>query len=158
VIPWNRVKDLQLKKLRLPPDVSVDRHGDPTTDPELSMALLPLGGMQFGHKGAALASMAEVLSAVMTGMPHCGRLLRMDGEDMSTPRHLGHFFVVIDPSRFVPRPIYEQGMSAYLDDLRRQTSRPGKTVIAPGDREWATEEERSSSGIPIPESLDREFA
>jgi LDH2 family malate/lactate/ureidoglycolate dehydrogenase len=102
--------------------------------------------------------MAEVLSAVMTGMPYCSKLLGMDGEDVCTPRHLGHFFVVIDPSRFVPHPAYEKGMSAYLADLRGQTARLGDTVMAPGDREWATEKERNSSGIPIAEPLDREFA
>ena len=157
VIPWNRVQDLRMKQLRMPPDVAVDQEGEPTRDPEQSVGLLPLGGLPYGYKGAALASVAEVLSAVMTGMPHCKRLLPMGGDDISTHRHLGHFFIAIDPSRFIPRDLYEAGMRAYLRDLRSQSARAGKRVMAPGDREWETEHFRATNGIPISQSLENEF-
>lgn len=157
VIPWNRVQDLKMKRLPMPPDVSVDRRGEPTLDPEQSAALLPLGGLRYGYKGAALASMAEVLSAVMTGMPHCSQLLGMAGPDFSAPRHLGHFFIVIDPKRFVSAYLYDAAMRAYLSDLRAQPARPGTQVMAPGDREWAIEAQRLEHGIPISEPLWKEF-
>jgi len=157
VIPWNRVQDLKMQRQPMPADVSVDARGEPTLDPEQSAALLPLGGMRFGFKGAALAAMAEVLSAVMTGMPHCNRLLGMAGPDFSTPRHLGHFFVVIDPKRFVTAEVYETSMRAYLNDLRSQPSRPNTRVMAPGDREWAVEAQRLEHGIPLSEPLARAF-
>ena len=157
VVPWNRVQDLKLQGKPLPPDVSVDTRGEPTLDPERSAALLPIGGAAFGHKGAGLASMAEVLSAVMTGMPHCSCLPGMAGPDLSTPRHLGHFFVVIDPARFVSAEAYGQGMSAYLLDLRAQPGRGGTRVLAPGDREWAVEAQRREKGIPIVIPLANEF-
>src|SRR5690606_29028311 len=102
----------------VPPDVAVDAMGQMTVDPAQVAALLPIGGQGHGFKGAALASMMEVLSAVMTGMMHCSRLLPMVGANMSTPRRLGHFFIVINPEAFVPRTTYETGMAAYLDDIR----------------------------------------
>jgi ureidoglycolate dehydrogenase (NAD+) len=114
--------------------------------------------MRFGYKGAALAGMAEVLSSVVTGMPHCSRLLGMAGPDFSTPRHLGHFFIVIQPTRFVPEQIYDAAMHSYLLDLRNQPSRPGTHVMAPGDREWAVEAERLVKGIPIHSALETAFA
>jgi len=157
VVPWNRVLDLRMKKLPMPPDVAVDDSGEPTLDPQKSTALLPLGGVQYGYKGAALASVAEVLSSVMTGMGQCGRLLPMTGPDFSTPRHLGHFFIVLDPLRFVSADLYEAGMNAYLTDLRSQPARSGKRVMAPGDREWAVEAQRRRDGIPVSSSLEREF-
>ncbi len=158
IIPWNRVQDLKAKRLPMPADVSVDSQGRPTLDPELSAALLPLGGMRFGYKGAALAGLAEILSAVLTGMPHCSRLLGMIGPDLSTPRHLGHFFLVIDPKRFVSKEIYDIAIRAYLGDLRGQPSRDGTRVMAPGDREWAVESERLEKGIPVAASLQATFA
>jgi ureidoglycolate dehydrogenase (NAD+) len=157
VIPWNRVEDFKLKHQCMPPDVAVDAMGEPTLDPEQFAALLPVGGLRYGHKGAALASMAEVLSAVLTGMPHCGRLLAMSGPDLSTPRHVGHFFMVLDPRRFVSPEAYDAGMRAYLSDLRAQPARPGTQVMAPGDREWAVQSQRSAHGIPIPAPLAEEF-
>lgn len=157
VIPLNRVQDLRMKQLPMPPDVAVDQGGEPTLDPGQCAALLPLGGLLYGYKGAALASIAEVLSAVMTGMPYCKRLLPLSGTDISTHRHLGHFFIAIDPSRFVPRELYDTAMRGYLRDLRSQPARARKRVMAPGDREWEIERLRGLHGIPISEPLENDF-
>jgi ureidoglycolate dehydrogenase (NAD+) len=135
----------------------VDKEGEPTLNPAQSAALLPLGGSRYGHKGAALASMVEVLSAVMTGMPHCNRLLGMGGPDFSTPRHLGHFFIVVDPKRFLSADLYGNAMQAYLTDLRSQHARADRKVMAPGDREWAIEAQRREQGIPISKPLAQGF-
>jgi ureidoglycolate dehydrogenase (NAD+) len=149
VIPWNRVQDLMNEGLPLPADASVDSNGEPVLDPAQSAALLPLGGPHYGYKGAALAGIAEVLSAVLTGMPFCSRLLSMAGPDLSTHRRLGHFFIVLDPRCFISQQCYDDGIVAYLHDLREQASRPGTRVMAPGDREWSVEEERKRDGIPF---------
>ena len=158
VVPWNRVQDLASKGLELPLDVAVDAGGVPTISPAETAALLPIGGASFGYKGAGLAGMLEILSAVMTGSPHCSALLAMTGPDLATPRRLGHFFIVIDPDRFVPRAIYDAGMAAYLGDLRATPNRPGATVMAPGDREWRVEAERLKNGIPVAPALRTSFA
>lgn len=81
----------------------------------------------------------------------------MSGPDMSTPRRLGQFYIVINPDVFVPRPIYEAGMIAYLADLRSTPARPGARVMAPGDREWDCLEERSVRGIPVAPAHIDEF-
>ena len=153
VIPWNRVQDLMNEGLSLPPDVAVDTDGAPTQIPAHSAALLPLGGINYGYKGAALASMVEVLSAVITGMPHCSQLLGMAGPDFATHRRLGHFFIVIDPNRFVSSEAYNRAMNAYLGDLRAINGRKDMKVMAPGDREWAVEEDRQLHGIPVADQL-----
>lgn len=153
VIPWNRVQDLMNEGLPLPPDVAVDSNGKQTLDPARSAALLPLGGICYGYKGAALASMIEVLSAIITGMPYCSQLPGMAGPDLSTHRRLGHFFIVIDLYRFVSLEMYSMAMEAYLRELRSQPGRQGVKVMAPGDREWAIEEQRRRQGIPIADQL-----
>ena len=153
VIPWNRVRNLMNEGLLLPPEVAVDSDGAPTQIPAQSAALLPLGGINYGYKGAALASMVEVLSAVMTGMPYCSRLLGMAGPDLVTYRRLGHFFVAIDPTSFVSKEAYSRAMEAYLADLRAVPGRNNMKVLAPGDREWAVEEDRQLNGIPIADQL-----
>lgn len=153
VVPWNRVQDLMNEGRRLPLDVAVDTEGEVTIEPAESAALLPLGGVRFGYKGAALASMIEVLSSVMAGMPHCSRLPAMGGPDFTTRRKLGHYFIVIDPSRYVSRELYDAGIQEYLRDLRSQTGKPGKAVLAPGDREWSVADDRSRRGIPIATQL-----
>ena len=153
VVPWNRVQDLMNEGRRLPMDVAVDDTGQVTIDPAESTALLPLGGVRFGYKGAALASMIEVLTSVMTGMPYCALIPGMGGPDFTTRRKLGHYFIVIDPSRYVSEDMYKSGMLEYLRDLRSQPTKANAKVLAPGDREWAVADERARLGIPIATQL-----
>jgi ureidoglycolate dehydrogenase (NAD+) len=153
VVPWNRVQDLMNEGKRLPTDVAVDSAGEVTIEPASSEALLPLGGVRFGYKGAALASMIEVLSSVMTGMPYCALIPGMGGPDFATRRKLGHYFVIIDPSRYVADELYNAGMLEYVHDLRSQPGKGNAKVLAPGDREWAVAKDRTQRGIPIATQL-----
>ena len=157
VIPWNRVQDLMNEGLPLPPDVAVDKEGEVTIDPTESAALLPLGGTHYGYKGAALASMVEVLSSILSGMPYCSQLPAMAGPDFTTRRRISHFFIVIDPGRYVSSELYSTGMQAYLRDLRGQPARKGKKVLAPGDREWDVTEDRTEWGIPVASQLKKDL-
>ena len=153
VVPWNRVQDLMNEGRRLPRDVAVDGAGEVTIDPAKSAALLPLGGVLFGYKGAALASMIEVLTSVMTGMPYCALIPGMGGPDFTTRRKLGHYFIVIDARRYVSDEVYKISMREYLRDLRSQPGKGNGKVLAPGDREWAVADDRTRLGIPIPTQL-----
>ncbi|QTP55210.1 Ldh family oxidoreductase [Billgrantia sulfidoxydans] len=148
-IPWNRVQQYAAIGRELPPNVVVDAAGRLTTDAALAASLLPLGGADFGFKGAGLAGMVEVLSATLTGMVHGFRMLPMGGEDMSTPRGVGHFFLVMRPDAFVEREVFDRGMLAYLADLRAQPALAGEEVLAPGDREWRCQANRDAEGIPL---------
>ncbi|WP_297970476.1 Ldh family oxidoreductase, partial [uncultured Amaricoccus sp.] len=69
--------------------------------------------------------------------------------DMTTPRGMGHFVLAIDPERFGGREVFLGAMRAYLAALRTEPTRPGETVMAPGDREWRVEAERARDGIPL---------
>jgi L-lactate dehydrogenase len=53
-----------------PPDAVLDPHGDPTLDPGALYGdprgmLAPLGGVEFGHKGSALALLVEAMAGFM---------------------------------------------------------------------------------------------
>ncbi|MFC3282156.1 Ldh family oxidoreductase [Litchfieldella rifensis] len=148
-IPWNRVQQYAAIDRELPADVAADAHGDVTTDPRQVRSLLPLGGAQFGFKGAGLAGVVEVLSSTLAGMLNGFRLLPMGGPDMSTPRGVGHFFLVMRPDAFTDRATYQASMRDYLDDLRAQPAQPGAEVLAPGDREWRCQARRDAEGIPL---------
>ena len=114
--------------------------GAPTRDPAQADMLLPLGGADFGYKGAGLAGLVTLLSAVLTGgtLDHEMRpMFRTD--DFHSPRNLGHFCLAIDPDRFVGRAAYDDAMARYLAALRAMPARAGERVLAPGDREWETE-------------------
>ena len=148
-IPWNRVLQYSALGQELPPEVVVDGAARATTSAEQAVSLLPLGGAVYGYKGAALAGLAEVLSAALTGMAFSFAMPDFAGPDFATPRGLGQFYVVIKPGVFRPEAAFAAGMADYLAQLRALPARDGAKVMAPGDREWAVERKRSASGIPL---------
>ena len=148
-IPLNRVLLYRSLGKPLPDGVAADGEGLPTLSSEAAAMLLPLGGSGFGFKGAALAGVATLLSAVLMGTTLDHAFIPMVGEDMSTPRNMGHFVIAIDPARFAGADIFAAAMRTYLDALRAVPSTPGGKVMAPGDREWAVQRQRLESGIPL---------
>jgi ureidoglycolate dehydrogenase (NAD+) len=150
-IPMNRVLLHRSLDQALPEGVAADQDGVGTTDPHLAEMLLPLGGADYGYKGAGLAGVATLFSALLTGTTLDSDFIPMyGGGDSSTPRNMGHFVLVIDPDRFVGREMFGLMMTRYLASLRAAPLRPGaERVMAPGDREWAEMARRRAEGIPV---------
>lgn len=147
-IPYNRVLLYRSLQKELPAEIAADIQGVPTRDPHLAEILTPLGGAGFGFKGAGLAGLVTILSAVLTGARPDPFVPPMGGE--SWERHdIGHFCLAIDPERFVGRETYDALMTQYLAGLRSSQARPGDAVMAPGDREWRVMDERDRTGIPV---------
>lgn len=154
-IPLNRVLLHRSLDKPLPHGVAATPEGEPTTDPHEADMLLPLGGVDYGYKGAALAGVATLFSALLTGTTLDPDFIPMYGtDDVSTPRNMGHFVLVIDPDKFAGRDVFAAAIGTYLGALRGSPARAGGRVMAPGDREWAVMEERQASGIPLdPETI-----
>ncbi|HEX4766284.1 MAG TPA: Ldh family oxidoreductase [Lichenihabitans sp.] len=152
-IPFNRVLLYRSLGVTLPPGTAADAEGSETRRAEDATMLMPLGGTDFGFKGAALAGVATLLSAVLLGMALDHDLdFEAAGPGSGKPPNLGHFFIAIDPKRFAGEAAFARGMRRYLDALRAVAPRmadEGAGVMAPGDREWRVEAERMSAGIPI---------
>jgi len=155
-IPWNRVQLYASLGETLPAGIASDGSGGDVTDPTRAAMLAPLGGA-FGFKGAGLAGVAEIFSAVMTGMRISPDLMSMDDPDMSTPRDLGAFVIALDPSAFVAFEMFSAGMAHYLTMLRDSPKRAGGRVMAPGDREWEEAARRRHDGIPLDPATRRAF-
>ena len=155
-IPWNRVQLYQSLGEPLPPGIASDDSGRDVIDPSLAAMLAPLGGA-FGFKGAGLAGVAEIFSAVMTGMRISPDLMSMDDPDLSTPRELGGFVIAIDPAAFAGAAIFSAGLAHYMGMLRDSPAREGGRVMAPGDREWEEAARRQRDGIPLDPATRRAF-
>ena len=150
-IPMNRVLLHRAMGVDLPEGVAADAAGQMVTDPEVVEMLLPLGGEGYGYKGAGLAGVATLFSALLTGTTLDPDFIPMfGGEDISSHRNMGHFVMIIDPDKFVGRAMFGQLMTRYLDGLRGAPVRAGaERVMAPGDREWDEAERREAEGAPV---------
>jgi ureidoglycolate dehydrogenase (NAD+) len=147
-IPWNRVMNARREGHALPPDVAIDAQGRATTEAEAAVAVTPLGGAQYGHKGYALALMVDLLCGPLHGNPWGPHIPPMFG-DLDAPRRLGAFFIVIDPTRFAGGATLAVTVAAMADALAGE---PGSPRM-PGDPELAHEAERRVQGIPIEPGL-----
>lgn len=148
VIPYNRVQLYRSLGVGLPEGVASDKAGADTRDPEVADMLAPLGGA-FGFKGAGLAGMAEIFSALLTGMKMSFEILPMAGPDLKTPRELGAFVMALEPKAFGGAEDFEADMARYVAALQASRSRPDTKVMVPGDREWRVAAEREQSGIHL---------
>jgi LDH2 family malate/lactate/ureidoglycolate dehydrogenase len=155
-IPFNRVKLYRSLGRPLPPGVASAADGSDTEDPDAAVMLAPLGGA-YGYKGAGLAGLIEILSAVLTGMTTSLDMLAMVGPDLATPRRMGAFVMAIRPDAIIDAASFRAGMQSYLDTLRTSPVRAGATVLAPGDREWAEAARRDVEGVPIDPETERAF-
>ncbi|MEX2630567.1 MAG: Ldh family oxidoreductase [Tistlia sp.] len=147
-IPYNRVQLYRSLGRALPPGVASDTEGKDTENPDLAEMLAPLGGA-FGYKGAGLAGLAEILSAVLSGMKLSTEVAPMMGPDFATPRGLGAFVLAIRPQAFINTEAFEEAMRRYLATLRGSPAHAGGAVLAPGDREWAEAGRRETEGVPL---------
>jgi ureidoglycolate dehydrogenase (NAD+) len=151
-IPWNRVMNARREGHPLPPDVAIDATGQPTTDAGAAIAVTPLGGESYGHKGYALALMVDLLCGPLNGAPFGRHIPSMFG-DLDAPRRIGAFFIAIDPNRFAGGamlPVVVGQVAAAL------AAEPGAPRM-PGDPERDHETARRREGIPVEPVLARQF-
>ena len=147
-IPWNKVLRYRTEGLTLPDGVAVDAAGAFVTDPNLAVALAPVGGPDFGYKGAALAGMAEVLGGIL-----CGMRLSADQQGLALgDTKVGHFVMAIDPTLFMTLEAFGARVEAYIANFRAQ---PG--TYAAGGPEWERRRIRERDGIPLPDGLHAEL-
>ena len=147
-IPWNKVLRYRTEGLTLPEGVAVDATGSFVTDPNLAVALAPVGGPDFGYKGAALAGMAEVLGGILSGMR-----LSADQQGLALgDTKVGHFVMAVDPTLFMTLETFGARVEDYIANFRAQ---PG--TYAAGGPEWERRRIRERDGIPLPDGLHAEL-
>jgi ureidoglycolate dehydrogenase (NAD+) len=89
-VAMGRVQQFQREGRALPPNVAVDEHGNPTTDPHRAVALLPFGA----HKGYGLSLIDELWGAFIGGsLPTLRGRTTDDGEKHAPV----FFFQVVHP-------------------------------------------------------------
>jgi LDH2 family malate/lactate/ureidoglycolate dehydrogenase len=147
-IPYNRIQLYESLGRKLPAGTASRTDGEDTENADEAEMLAPLGA-SFGFKGAGLAGLVEIFSAVLSGMRLSFEIAPMFGPDFSTPRGLGAFVLALRPDAFVDEKAFFDGMARYLAALRASPARAGGKVMAPGDREWAEADRRAVEGIPL---------
>ncbi len=127
----------------LDPEWTTTANGTPLTDARDFIqgdgALLPLGGRVTGHKGYALAVIAEILGGIAGGL--------MAGEHDPEWFSNAALFLFVDPLQFMPRDDLSRRIAGLATYLQEGGAR------LPGAGAQQKKEEASRNGIELPDHV-----
>lgn len=135
---------------RMPGPWLIDAAGNATDDPKAALeepkgALLPLGGLDAGHKGFALGLLVEALTAGLAGF---GRADPKEGWGATV------FVQVLDPAAFGGLPAFQRQMDHMVDASHASAPRPGtERVRMPGERGMKLLREQRKDGVQLRASI-----
>jgi len=135
---------------KLPHPWVQDAQGNATTDPSVLFTeprgtLLPLGGLDAGHKGYALALLIEALTAGLAAM---GRADPNEGWGATV------FVQVIDPQAFGGAAAFRRQMDWLVDACHAAKPRPGvERVRLPGEGGLARFRDQRANGVRLHPSI-----
>jgi L-lactate dehydrogenase len=131
---------------RFPGLWAVDGEGRPTDDPAALFgdnpgALLPMGGLDHGHKGYALGLMIEALTSGLAGL---GRADPPEGWTANV------FIQVLDPALYGSRDAFVRQTSWLADACRKTPARPGfSRVRLPGETGLRRRADQLAHGVEL---------
>lgn len=124
-------------------------------------ALAPLGGIGeelAGYKGYGYAAVVEILSAALADGLFMKDLTNVDEDGNKRPYHLGHFFIVINPDFFMGLETFKKKAGDILRGLRNSKKAPGESrIYTAGEKEWDVWLERKDKGVPMGDSVQKDF-
>jgi len=117
----------------IPKGVALDKFGKSTTDPKKALegVQLPIAGF----RGSGLAWMVDILSGVLTGGNHAGRV-KDPFTDFSGPQNIGHLFFVLKPNLFVGNS-FNKRIKDNIKTVKRLPKIKGvKEILYPGQNKF----------------------
>ncbi len=96
------------------------------------------------HKGSGLALICELLGGSFTGNGATAPEQRFSN---------GMFSILIDPRKLDPSHVFDADMTRYLDWFSSTRPIPGHEILLPGEPERRARQQRSASGVPLPDEV-----
>ncbi len=131
----------------IPLGVARDLQGNPTTDPKVALqgTIVPIAE----HKGYGLTLLIEVLAGLLGGSPYFG-VEKKQVDEHVREQGIGHFFMAIDPSRFMPLPQFKAAVALMVAQTKTSPRMPGVVeILLPGELEARRRQDRLRQGIPL---------
>tara|TARA_A100000164_G_C21863803_1_gene751481 strand:- start:135 stop:1139 length:1005 start_codon:yes stop_codon:yes gene_type:complete len=138
---------------QIPQGVALDKFGKPTIDAKKALAgvQLPIAGF----RGSGLAWMVDILSGVLTGGNHAGRV-KDPFDDFSGPQNIGHLFITFKANLFQKN--YSQRIKENIKIIKRLPKVKGiKEIMYPGQNKYKRFKENIKKEIIIPKIIKKDL-
>jgi len=135
---------------KIPLGVALDKYGKPTTDAKKALkgVQLPIAGF----RGSGLAWMVDIMSGVLTGANHGGKV-KDPFDDFTGPQNVGHLFLVLKPNLFVGKNYIKR----IKENIRRIKKLPKikgvKEILYPGQGMNSRYKKNLKKGIVIQKNI-----
>ena len=117
---------------KIPVGVALDKFGRPTTNAKKALQGVQLPIANF--KGSGLAWMVDILSGVLTGGNHAGRV-KDPFDDFTGPQNIGHLFITFKTNLFVSN--YNKRIKDNINKIKRLPKIKGvKEIVYPGQNKY----------------------
>ena len=130
---------------KIPEGVALDKFGKPTTDAKKALegVQLPIAGF----RGSGLAWMVDILSGVLTGGNHAGKV-KDPFEDFSGPQNIGHLFITFKTNLFVNN--FNNRIKNNIKTIKKLPKIKGiKEIMYPGQNKYRRFKMNSKKEINI---------
>ncbi len=134
---------------KIPLGSALDKKGQPTTDPikALQGVQLPISGFV----GSGLAWIVDILSGVITGGNHAGKV-KDPFDDFSGPQNVGHLFIVFKPNLFVKD--YNKRIKENIRLVKKLPKTKGTSdILYPGQNKFQRYKKNMKKSIKIPKAI-----
>ncbi len=138
---------------KIPAGVALDKNGKPTTNAKKALAgvQLPIAGF----RGSGLAWMVDILSGVITGGNHGGKV-KDPFDDFSGPQNIGHLFIVMKTNMFVGN--FNQRIKENIKRIKRLPKIKGvKEILYPGQNKYKRYKKNLKKEINIPKNISEDL-
>ena len=135
---------------KIPLGVALDKFGKPTTDAKKALkgVQLPIAGF----RGSGLAWMVDIMSGVITGANHGGKV-KDPFDDFTGPQNVGHLFLVLKPNLFVGKNYYKR-IKENIKRIKKLPKIKGiKEIFYPGEGMNARYKRNLKKGIVIQKNI-----
>jgi LDH2 family malate/lactate/ureidoglycolate dehydrogenase len=117
---------------KIPEGVALDKFGKPTTDAKKALEGVQLPIANF--RGSGLAWMVDILSGVLTGGNHAGKV-KDPFEDFTGPQNIGHLFITFKTNLFVNN--FNNRIKSNIKTIKRLPKIKGiKEIMYPGQNKY----------------------
>ena len=138
---------------KIPKGVALDKLGKDTTDAKKALegVQLPIAGF----RGSGLAWMVDILSGVITGGNHAGRV-KDPFDDFSGPQNIGHLFITFKANLFQKN--YNQRIKDNIRTIKKLPKIKGvKEIMYPGQNKFYRYKKNFKKEITISEIIKKDL-
>ena len=138
---------------KIPKGSALNKYGKPTTS-----AIEALEGVQLpiaGFRGSGLAWMVDILSGVLTGGNHGGKV-RDPFDNFTGPQNVGHLFIVFKSNLFLNN--YTSRIKQNIRNVKKLPKVNGiKEILYPGQSKFRIYKKNMKKKINIPKKILRDL-